>query len=83
MTSLEVWERYEVRIKNLGPENSFDWLAEIPELDGCRAYGETREAALEALRAVAGVYVRIGLEDNNPLPRLCRRCRMNTADVLW
>jgi antitoxin HicB len=65
---LKAWERYDVIVRNLGAENDYYWTAEIPQLDGCKAYGQTREAAMEALQGVAEAYVEIAEEDGEPLP---------------
>jgi antitoxin HicB len=66
--TLKPWERYEVRVRNLGPENDYYWMAEIPQLDGCKAYGQTQETAMEALQGVAEGFVEIAEEDGDPLP---------------
>jgi antitoxin HicB len=66
--ALKAWERYEVRVRNLGADNDHFWAAEIPQLDGCKAYGPTREAAFEALQGVAEAFVEIAEEDGDPLP---------------
>jgi len=68
MSDLEPWERYQVSVVNLGPENGYEWLAEIPQLDGCRAYGDTKEQALRALEQVAREFVRILAEAGEALP---------------
>lgn len=62
------WERYEVALRKLGPDNDNLWLAHIPQLDGCRAYGQTPEAAMDELDAVATMYVEVAEEDGEALP---------------
>ncbi len=39
-------------------ENGNIWVAEVPLLTGCRAWGKTREEALDMLRRLAGDYIR-------------------------
>ena len=65
---LRNWERYEVRVRNLGADSDFYWVAEIPQLDGCKAYGPTRASAMGALEGVAQACVDIAEEDGDSLP---------------
>jgi predicted HicB family RNase H-like nuclease len=60
------WERYEIR-PGLDPGERI-WVAEIPQLQGCRAYAASREEALKALYETADAYVRIAQEDGEVLP---------------
>lgn len=60
------WERYEIRL-NLDPDERI-WVAEIPQLQGCRAYAASGEEALEALYETADAYIRIAQEDGEILP---------------
>ena len=44
------------------------YMAEIPALRGCRAWGETPELALDYLESVAEIFVESHLKDGDPLP---------------
>ena len=44
------------------------YLAEVPILPGCRAWGETPEEALEILESLAAIFIESYLEDGDPLP---------------
>ena len=45
------------------------WGADIPTLQGCAAWGYTREEALEALRDGAQMYLEVLFEDGRSLPK--------------
>ena len=48
-------------------ENKF--LAEIPDLPGCRAWGNTAAEALENLQCVAAAFIESYLDRGDPLPQ--------------
>ena len=52
------------------PEESEGWmyLAEIPALQGCMAWGETPEETLKSLLAVAQTIIQLRREDGQELP---------------
>lgn len=50
-----------------GTENKY--MAEIPILPGCRAWGDTLAEALENLRSVAGEFIRSYQEHGHRLPK--------------
>lgn len=52
------------------PEESEGWmyLAEIPALQGCMAWGETPEETLKSLVAVAQTIIQLRKENEQPLP---------------
>ena len=52
------------------PEESEGWmyLAEIPALQGCMAWGETPEETLKSLVAVAQTIIQLRQENKQPLP---------------
>ena len=52
------------------PEESEGWmyLAEVPALQGCMAWGDTPEQTLDELRAVAKVLIQSRQERGVPLP---------------
>ncbi len=58
--------RYDIRL-SLDPNEPI-WIAEIPQLQGCRAYATSREEALEALYELADAYVRMAEQDGEVLP---------------
>ena len=52
------------------PEESHGWMyrAEIPALQGCRAWGDTPAETLEELREVARTMLQLRKEKGEPLP---------------
>ena len=44
------------------------YLAELPDLPGCRAWGETAAEALENLQSVATAFIASYREKGDPLP---------------
>ena len=52
------------------PQESEGWLylAEIPALQGCMAWGETPEQTLRSLLAVAQAIIQLRKEDGEALP---------------
>ena len=52
------------------PVKSEGWmyLAEIPALQGCMAWGETPEETLQSLVAVAQTIIQLRRENHQPLP---------------
>ncbi len=45
------------------------YLAEIPDLPGCRAWGDTAAQALENLQSVAAAFIESCRDRGEPLPR--------------
>lgn len=58
--------KYEVVVFWSDEDDAFVTFA--PELPGCMAHGETREAALENIQEVMGNWVDIALETGKPVP---------------
>ena len=52
------------------PEESEGWmyLAEVPTLQGCMAWGDTPEETLKSLLAVAQSIIQLRKENGEPLP---------------
>ena len=52
------------------PEESEGWmyLAEVPALQGCMAWGDTPEETLKSLLAVAQAIIELRKENGEPLP---------------
>ena len=52
------------------PEESEGWmyLAEVPALQGCMAWGDTPEETLKSLLAVAQAIIELRKEKGEPLP---------------
>ncbi len=44
------------------------YMAEVPSLSGCRAWGDTAAEALENLQAVATAFIESYMERGDPLP---------------
>lgn len=52
------------------PEEDGRWIAEVPDLPGVLAYGPTREAAIDRVRALALRVVADRLEHGETIPAL-------------
>lgn len=44
------------------------FVAEVPELPGCMAHGETQEEALEQVNTAIGLWIDTAQEFGNPIP---------------
>ena len=49
-------------------ETEDKYLAEIPDLPGCRAWGDTAAQALESLQCVAAAFIESYRDRDDPLP---------------
>ena len=47
------------------------YMAEIPDLPGCRAWGDTPEEALDILSSVASATIEVCIERGYELPERC------------
>ena len=56
-------------LKELSEETKHMYLAEVPALPGCRAWGETAEEALHNLDGVAADFVASYKEHGDELPQ--------------
>ena len=60
------------RLAFVMPEPCYDtedkYLAEIPALPGCLAWGDTPAEAIEYLRSVAAAFIESHIEHNDELP---------------
>ncbi len=56
----------------LSPDADGDWIAEIPELDGCITHGGTPEEALESLKDAQQQWIAAAMEAGWDLPEQCR-----------
>lgn len=52
-----------------GAETENKFMAEVPILPGCRAWGDSLAEALDNLRSVAGEFLLSYKEHGDPLPR--------------
>ena len=59
---------YSVKISRLTEEDGGGWLAEIPELEGCKSDGETPEEALFNIQDALEGWLEAAEEDNKPIP---------------
>jgi antitoxin HicB len=59
---------YSVRISRLAEEDGGGWLAEIPELEGCKSDGETPDEALFNIQDALEGWLEAAEEDNKPIP---------------
>lgn len=59
---------YSVKLSRLSEEDGGGWLAEIPELEGCKSDGETPEEALNNIRDALEGWLEVAKEDNKPIP---------------
>ncbi len=58
-----------------GYETEDKYMAEIPALPGCRAWGDTADDALENLRSVAAAFIESYKEWGDDLPSAILACR--------
>lgn len=63
-------ELYSLRfvLQEPSDETEGKYLAEIPDLPGCRAWGDTSAQALESLQSVATAFIESYRERDDPLP---------------
>ena len=61
--------RLPVVLHQPGEETENKYMAEIPLLKGCRAWGDTPAEALENLRSVASEFIRSFKEHGQCLPK--------------
>ena len=59
-------QRYEIIIYWSDEDQAF--VAEIPELPGCMAHGDTQESALTNIRAAMELWLQTAREFNDPIP---------------
>ncbi len=58
--------KYQIII-NWSEENQF-FIAEVPELPGCMAHGNTQEAALENIKEATQLWLETAREFDDPIP---------------
>ena len=63
-------KRYELRYVMHEPSEDTEdkYVAEIPALPGCRAWGDTPEDALDILQSVAAAFIESYLDHGDELP---------------
>ncbi|HBQ85036.1 MAG TPA: toxin-antitoxin system HicB family antitoxin [Syntrophomonas sp.] len=59
---------YSVSLICLSEEDGGGWLAEVPELKGCIADGNTPDEALESLKDVVETWLEIAREEGKEIP---------------
>jgi len=59
--------RYEVIIYCSEEDEAF--VAEVPELPGCAAHGDTQEAALASAQEAIGLWIETAKEFGDPVPQ--------------
>ena len=50
-------------------EEDCAFIAEIPELPGCMAHGQTHEAALKNAKTAIRLWIKTAREFNDPIPK--------------
>lgn len=60
-------DRYEIIICWSDEDGVF--VAEVPELPGCMAHGDTHEAALASVREAMGLWIKTAGEFGDPVPQ--------------
>ena len=56
------------------------YMAEIPALPGCRAWGDTPEETIEALQSVAAAFIDLYEENGEELPQAVLAGRVNATE---
>lgn len=59
-------DKYEIIIYWSDEDQVF--VADVPELPGCMAHGETHEAALVNIKAAIDLWIKTAKEFNDPIP---------------
>lgn len=59
-------QRYEIIIYWSGEDEAF--LAEVPELPGCMAHGDTEESALQNVKEAIQLWIDTAREFGDPVP---------------
>jgi len=59
-------DKYEIIIYWSSEDQAF--VADIPELPGCMAHGDTQEAALENIKAAMALWIETAKEFNDLIP---------------
>lgn len=59
-------DKYEIIIYWSDEDQAF--VADVPELPGCMAHGETHEAALVNIKEAMGLWIETAQEFNDPIP---------------
>ena len=57
------------------------YVADVPDLPGCNAHGETREEALWQVEIVIGVWLEVAREIGRPIPEPSPYRRLREAFV--
>lgn len=61
-------EDYSIKLSRLSEEDGGGWLAEVPELEGCKTDGETPEEALINIQDAIEDWLEVAKENNKPIP---------------
>ncbi|HQA08022.1 MAG TPA: toxin-antitoxin system HicB family antitoxin [Syntrophomonadaceae bacterium] len=59
---------YSARIIRLSDEDGGGWLAEVPELPGCLADGDSLDEALNNLKDIIGSWLEVAYEEGKEIP---------------
>ena len=51
------------------PEGDGDYIAEVEELRGCSAFGDTPEKALKEIETAMGLWIQTAREHGKPIPK--------------
>ncbi len=60
--------RLPIVMREPSDETENKYLAEIPALPGCRAWGDTSAEALEILQSLAAAFIESDRDNGDPLP---------------
>ena len=60
--------RLRATLREPSEETEYKYLAEIPDLPGCRAWGDTSAQALESLQNIAAAFIESYRDRGDPLP---------------
>ncbi|MBF0258177.1 MAG: type II toxin-antitoxin system HicB family antitoxin [Desulfamplus sp.] len=55
------------------PEGDGDYIAEVEELKGCTAFGDTPKQALEEIEIAMRLWIESALKHGKPIPKAKRR----------
>lgn len=63
-----------------GDDTEGKYMAEIPALPGCRAWGDSAAEALENLQSVAAAFIESYRDTGDQLPREAESASLETSD---
>jgi predicted RNase H-like HicB family nuclease len=64
---------YPLKLRPLTEAEGGGWLAEVPDLPGCRSDGETPQEAVDSVQDAIACWIEAAAEDGRPVPAPSRQ----------